>query len=412
MTANARLLDLSRIISRAGKTLTGVDRVELAYLKALIAQDTPCFGLVKTSVGFILLDREGMRGIARRAEEEEPWGKADRLSRVFRKLDDSARRGQSDARRLAMARTHRRGLGKMLARHLPEGSSYLNVGHSNLSDRVLHSVKHGAKARIAVMIHDAIPLDHPLYQTPVSVERFRDILGRVRAMADLVIYNSQATRRAVEGHMRHMGDKIPQGVVAHLGVDLPASTPGDLPKGLPPEGPYFVSVGTIEPRKNHALLIDIWERLVKQTPPQEMPHLVICGTRGWMNEEVFFRLDRSALMGEFVHEYADLSDGAVAALLEGASGALYPSFAEGYGLPMIEAAARGVPVVCAELPVFGELLKDYPIYASLKDSYLWQRRITSLAGIGRAKRADGPKRETPLTPPTWDDHFNVILKLT
>lgn len=409
---SARLLDVTRLFSRAGRGLTGVDRVELAYLKALVGRATPAFGLVRTPLGYLLLDENGLRGFAARIDGQTDWGQASRLSRVFGKLDVPQQRALSDLRRMAIARSHRRGLPRLLARYLPPHFAYLNVGHSNLNDRVIHAVKHGAQGRVVVLVHDTIPLDHPLLQTPKSVERFRDLLQKVRIHADLVIYNSRATRRDGERHMSAWGD-VPQGAVAPLGLDLAKPAPEELPPGLPPEGVYFVSVGTIEPRKNHALLLEIWERLVKQTPPQQMPHLVICGARGWMNEEVFFRMDRSALMGEHLHEAADLSDGAIAALLEGAAGALYPSVAEGFGLPVVEAAAMGVPVICADLPVYREVLKDIPVYASVKDSYLWQRRITSLANSARAQTARAATRDdTGFKAPTWQAHFNRVLKLT
>jgi glycosyltransferase involved in cell wall biosynthesis len=406
-----RLLDLTRLVSRAGRVLTGVDRVELAYLEALVADAVPARGLVRTSLGYVLLDEAGMQGIADRVRGCTEWGTQDALSKVFRKLDPMQRRAQSDMRRLAMARCPATGLRRMLKRALPPGSAYFNVGHNNLSDRVVQSLRHGPKAEIVVMVHDTIPLDHPLYQRPESVDRFRLMLKRTRTFADLVIYNSRATRKDAETHMAEWGP-VPPGVVAHLGVEVPAPKPDELPKGMPPEGAYFVTVGTIEPRKNHALLLEIWERMVKQTVPQEMPHLLICGHRGWNNEEVFFRLDRSALMGEHVHELPGLSDGAIAALLKGAAGALYPSFAEGYGLPPIEAAAMGVPIICADLSVYREVLKDIPVYASLKDSYLWQRRITTLADGHRAGRPAAGAKHPNFEPPTWKQHFNVILKMT
>ncbi|MEZ5714626.1 MAG: glycosyltransferase [Paracoccaceae bacterium] len=364
---------------------------------------------MRTPIGFLLLDTKGLEGFAARIEGRTPWGAASRLARVFGKLDAAQQRALSDLRRLSVARCGRPGLARMLRRSMKPSFAYLNVGHSNLNDRVLHTVKYGAKGRIAVMVHDTIPLDHPLYQTPASVERFREMLKRVQRHADLAIYNSRATRKDAERHMAGWDGPMPQGVVAHLGVDLAEPRPDELPPGLPPEGAYFVTVGTIEPRKNHALLLDVWERMVKQTPPQEMPHLVICGSRGWMNEEVFFRMDRSALMGEHVHEYAGLTDGAVAALLEGAAGALYPSFAEGYGLPQIEAAARGVPVICADLPATREILGDIPVYASLKDSYLWQRRIAAMAtGRAAARQAS----EGRFDPPGWKQHFNKVFSQT
>ncbi len=409
---SARLLDLTRLFSRAGRVLTGVDRVELAYLKALVGRRTPAFGLVRTPLGYLLLDETGMREITARIEGRTEWGKASRLSRVFGNLDEAQQRMLSDLRRLAIGRSHRRGISRLLARHLPPHFAYLNMGHSNLNDRVISAVKHGAKGRVVVLVHDTIPLDHPLLQTPKSVERFRDMLQKVRTHADLVIYNSRTTRRDAERHMSAWGG-VPQGAVAPLGVELAQPAPEELPPGLPPDGTYFVTVGTIEPRKNHALLLEIWERLVKQTPPQQMPHLVICGGRGWMNEEVFFRMDRSALMGEHLHEAPDLSDGAIAALLEGAAGALYPSVAEGFGLPVVEAAAMGVPVICADLPVYREILKDLPVYASVKDSYLWQRRITSLANSRQTQQAKpATQGEAGFEVPTWKAHFNRVLKLT
>ena len=405
---SARLLDVSRLVSRAGRVPTGIDRVELAYLREILRREAPAFGLARTPLGFVLLDRAGLEGLEARIAGRAPWGKADRLSRAFGKLDEAGRRAISDLRRLALARTHRAGLPRLLRSHLPEGFAYLNVGHSNINDRVFHAVRYGAKGRIVVMIHDTIPLDFPLYQTPDSVRRFGELLRKVRAGAGLVIYNSQATRESAERHMAEWGTP-PKGVVAHLGVDLAAPDAAALPKGMPPDAPYFLTVGTIEPRKNHMLLLEIWERLLKQTTPQEMPHLILAGTRGWKNEELFYRMDHSGLMGEYIHEYAGLSDGAVRALLDGAAGVLFPSFAEGYGLPAIEAAAAGVPLICADLPVYREVLKDIPVYASLKDSYLWQRRITTLArGRQTARRTDAEAFEAP----DWTQHFNKVFRLT
>ncbi|WP_137700981.1 glycosyltransferase family 4 protein [Marimonas lutisalis] len=406
----ACLLDLTRLVSRAGKGLTGVDLVELAYLRALVADRIAAFGLVRTSLGYILLDEAGMTGLAERIEGRVAWGPSDRLSKIFSRLDKAQKRAQSDMRRLARARAPKSGLRRMLARHLPQGTSYFNVGHTNLTDRVVHAVCHGLGGQIVVMVHDTIPLDHPLYQRPEAVTRFRAMLKQVSRWADLVIYNSRATRRDAERHFEEIG-KVPPGLVALLGVELAEPRPDELPTGLPPEGVYFVTVGTLEPRKNHTLLLEIWERMVKQTVPQDMPHLVICGQRGWMNEELFYRLDHSPLKGQHIHEYAGLSDGAIAALLEGAAGALYPSFAEGFGLPAAEAAARGVPVICAELPATREVLGDIPVYASLKDSYLWQRRITSLAEGHRAGRSAGGRSRDTFEPPTWDAHFNAVLKM-
>lgn len=404
----ARLLDLSRLVSRAGRKPTGIDRVERAYLDALLASDVPAFGLVRTPLGFLLLDEAGLEGLAARLDGRTPWGEASRLMSVFHSIDEGYQRALSDARRLAKARATRRLLGRMLKRHLPAGSTYVNVGHTNLTDFVTTGVKAIPGATITVMVHDTIPLDFPQYQRPEAPARFRLFLKRVAERADLVIYNSAATKADAERHMEAFG-RCPEGLVAHLGVDLPQAQAGALPKGLPPQAPYFVTVGTIEGRKNHAFLLSLWEQMEKQTPPQDMPELIFIGARGWANAEFFFRFDHSRLKSQFIHEVNDLDDEAMAALLDGASGALFPSLAEGYGLPVFEALARGVPVICPELPVYREVAGDIPVYASINDSYLWIRRIMTLAqgsGAGHGKGENGFK------PPKWADHFNLVLSRT
>lgn len=404
----ARLLDLSRLISRAERVMTGVDRVERAYLDAVLADDVPAFGLIRTPIGFLLLDETGLRALAEKFDGTRPWGEARRQMSIFHSIDARHHRALSDARKLAIARSIRRGLGRMLKRHLPKGSAYINVGHTNLTDYVTRGVKALAGATISVMVHDTIPLDWPDFQREGSPERFKLFLSKVAQRADLVIYNSAATQADAERHMAQLG-RVPRGMVAHLGVELPRADPSGLPKYFPPEEPYFVCVSTLEPRKNHLLLVDVWEQIEKQTPPQDMPHLIICGTRGWKNDELFFRLDGSRLKGRFIHELSGLDDGAMAALVEGAAGAAFPSFAEGYGLPVFEALARGTPVICADLPVYREVARDIPVYASLNDSYLWIRRVMSLA---ESKRAGRKAMIEAFDAPSWDAHFNLVLSET
>mgnify|MGYP001045012566 CR=1 FL=1 len=407
-TPHARLLDLSRLISRAGRVLTGVDRVERAYLDAVLKSDVPAFGLIRTPLGFLLLDEAGLRAFTTKIDGKAPWGPASRLAKVFSKLGPELQRALTDARKLAIARCTRRGLGRMLKRHLPDRTAYLNTGHSNLTDFVTTGIKALRGSTISVFVHDTIPLDLPHFQRDGSVERFELFLRRVSAKADLAIYNSRATQNSAETHMGQMG-RVPRGLVAHLGVELPQADPSALPKGMPFDEPYFLCVGTIEPRKNHLFLMDVWEQIEKQVPPQQMPHLIICGQRGWKNEEFFFRLDHSRLKGRFIHEVAGLSDGAIAALLDEAAGVVFPSLSEGYGLPVLEAAGRNIPVICTELPVYREILADIPVYASVNDSYLWIRRIMSLAESRRTGQR--PQKEA-FAPPTWTEHFNLVLSET
>ncbi len=406
----ARCLDLTRLISRVGRgPLTGVDRVEFAYLDHLLRARLPLFGLVQTRFGLVLLGPDGMEGMAARLRGDVAWGPPDLIGRLRRRMNPEKRRAEADLRRLSIARCRPRRLGAMLARHLPAGTAYLNVGHSNLTPDGLAAWRAVPQARVAVMIHDTIPLDRPDLQRPGMAQVFEWKLRAVARQADLILCNSEQTRRDVERWIYLYGIEPPRFVVAHLGVARPVPDPAAIPPDLDLSRPWFVTLGTIEPRKNHALLLDIWEQLAAERSASQMPQLFILGSRGWRNKDVFARLDSSPVMGRHVFERAGLSDGAVAALMQGAAAVLFPSRAEGYGLPPAEAAALGAPVICANLPVYDEILGNIPVYAESDDVYLWKQSIERLADAERAgQTAETPYRDIP----TWADHFNLVLKVT
>ncbi len=389
----ARLIDVTRLASRAGLFATGVDRVELAYVQALAADgNAPAFGLCRTALGFVLLDRMGLLALAHSVTTRD-FPAPDLLSRLNRRLSHAARLGQSFARRHAIARA-RRGRLKRLLRRLPHGFTYYNVGHSNLTAPVCRAIRAQPSARIAVMIHDTIPLDFPEMQRAGSVAQFSAKLVVAQKYADRLICTSDACAFDVT---RHMGGKgpMPPIITAHLGIHLPTPVPEDIPPGIMPLRPYFVSLGTIEPRKNHAMLLDIWEDWGPGAP-----ELLICGTRGWRNAEVFVRLDEGV---PHVTEVSGLSDGAIASLLQRSQGLLFPSVAEGFGLPPLEAASLGVPVVCADLPACRELLGNWAVYVGGQDRYLWQNEIKRLL------QATSTDCRDPLRPPDWPAHFRTVF---
>ncbi len=405
MAVPARLLDLTRLMSRVGHgAMTGVDRVEAAYLARLTLLPDPLFGLVRTALGFVLLDDQGVKAVQARLNGQIAWGAPDLLSRLTHRTTPMRRRAESDLRRLAIARTGRRNLAPMLARHLPKGAIWLNVGHTNLTDTMFNAI-HGANGRAHVLVHDMIPLEYPGFQRPGTVEVFERRMRAVSTGADLVIYNSEASAQAAERYFSNWG-RVPRGIVAHLGIDVPVPDPKALPPGLDLAQPYFVALGTIEPRKNHALLLDIWAEMAKETAP---PTLFIIGKRGWNNDAVFARLDRHPAG---VVELNNLGDGAMAALVQGARALLFPSIAEGFGLPPCEAHALGTPVLASDLPVIHEVLGNIPIYASPVDMYSWRKTIQAMSAETEARQSTMFAQEHGPGLPTWEAHFNRVLRVS
>lgn len=366
--------------------MTGIDRVELAYLRRLSAGSDPFFALARTARGYLLLDKDGAREMAQRFVSKS-FGDISLLKKAMGRSPTPRNRAATDMRKLAVDRCLHIRLGAMLRRHMPDGSWYFNTGITNLDDTLLGGL-HSADIHIAVLVHDVIPVEAPQYSG--DVVRFKRYLDAVERNADLVIYNSRDTRARTEAVMA----THPPAIVAHLGVEVAVSEL--LPLELKPKAPYFVYVSTIEPRKNHALLLDIWEDW-----GETAPKLVLVGGRGWKNTEVFERLDRGI---DRVIEAPDLSDGQVSSLLIGSNGLLFPSRLEGFGLPPMEAAMLEVPVLAAPLPALREVMGDIPIYEDISKPYRWRKQIEHLA--------EQRRRPAPFLAPTWTDHFNTVLRQT
>jgi glycosyltransferase involved in cell wall biosynthesis len=300
----------------------------------------------------------------------------------------------------------------MLAAHLPQGTTYLNLGHSNLTPRVLGALR-DQNARVVVMLHDLIPLSHPDTQRPQLRAQFAAMVDRVQQGADLILCNSAATEAEVTAHMAAHGaalGTVPQTLVAPLGLDLAAQTatqPVTMPAGFDPSLPFVMTLGTIEPRKNHAILLDVWDQLLADKVSLQ---LVICGQRGWLNEAVFQRLDQWKALGTGVFEIAGLSDGQLAELMGRAEALVFPSLAEGYGLPVLEARARGCPVICSDLAVFREHLGNNAVYLPANDAYSWIITMTELAQAAQASPHQARAELARFVPPRWQQHFDLVAQ--
>jgi glycosyltransferase involved in cell wall biosynthesis len=278
---------------------------------------------------------------------------------------------------------------------------YLNIGHTGLNDPGFAAWVRGANVRPIYFVHDLIPITHPEYCREGEKSRHVSRMRTVLTTGAGVIGNSQATldELATFGRASHL-PSLPSRA-AWLGTTERLAPVGSVST---PDRPTFVVLGTIEGRKNHLMLLQIWERLIRRFNT-DAPRLLIIGQRGWECEQVFNLLDQSAQLKKSVVELSNCSDEALAGHLAGARALLFPSLVEGYGLPLIEALRAGTPVIASDLPVFREIGEGIPDFLGPLDEAAWEQAILDYAEPDSQARQSQLQRLEGYRAPTWEDHF-------
>jgi len=377
-------VDVTRLLRRLrdGRLPTGVDRVCLAYVRHFRQQAQALLIEGQLAVG---LDVKASGALFDALLAWEKWSLPSSLWNAVTTLL------------------------RMRLRTVPDGSWVLNMGHSGLDRPGYLAWLKRKEIRLIVMAHDLIPITHPEFcradATAAHERRLQVILGQAAG----IVSNSQVTATALQRHAEELQVTVPPLEVIPLGVDAAWKSHAQPRDGIP-QSPYFLMLSTIEPRKNHAFLLHLWERLCHESMSEPTPSLLLIGQKGWMCDGVIERLLYDETLRPWVTWLPSCSDGDLAYYLDHAQALLFPSAVEGYGLPLLEALQRGTPVLSSPLPAFHEVAGDIPDYLSLDDEAEW------LAAIRDYSRTDHPRRLAQLQrlagyqPPSWEEHFRAFAK--
>ena len=221
--------------------------------------------------------------------------------------------------------------------------------------------------RIVIIIYDLIPLMHPEFFKDWLVEKFTSRLPYATTNTDLFVAISQATEKAL---IKYLSDHIlfKQPTTTHflLGADLDLivntlQVRENVQALFSNKKPYLC-VGTIEPRKNHELLLDAFDEIWKNN---QKVHLCIIGGYGWKSEKLIERINNHPNLDKNLTWFSDLNDTELSHCYNNAKALIFPSIIEGFGLPLIEALHYGCPVMASDIPVFREIGGDRCSYFSI-----------------------------------------------
>ncbi len=285
----------------------------------------------------------------------------------------------------------------MASSALPDGPIiYLNVSHRSWLDlEGLRNSLPGRDVSIVAMVHDLMPITCSNFFPQSLCEDFSLGFNKLVEQAELLLVNSEHTRREVVERVGSGGrrgalhvEPIPLAVrVERVGTGTAVA-------------PSFVHIGTVDRRKNVELLFEVWR--VLSEAGGRVPTLHLVGAHSQELPSKWKAIERH------VQTHEGLDDVGVGRLLEGSRALLFPSTAEGFGLPVVEALARGVPALASDLPAIRETVGGLAELLSPDDVGAWVRAVSDYTEARSPRRQAQIARLSRYRAPTWREHFEHL----
>lgn len=216
---------------------------------------------------------------------------------------------------------------------------------------------------IAAQIYDIMAITHFQYFTLHFSYTFMEYIGAHLMYADLIIVSTHASLDILRDFAAKVGIEHINGCVAYLGANFQKrdDTKKDVRaeiKAIATRGKFILMVGTIEPRKNHKLLLDAFDFGLKELDY----NIIFAGKIGWKNEDFLEKMRAHPCYETRIFHVGEVADSEVDYLYKHAKVVAFPTHMEGFGLPLVEALERGVPVIATDINVLKEIGKDYCYY--------------------------------------------------
>jgi glycosyltransferase involved in cell wall biosynthesis len=261
-------------------------------------------------------------------------------------------------------------------------------------------------AKIVLLMYDLIPLRHPQFTHALVPPIFKLWMDRMLPIADAVVSISKATEVDLHAFAQEQRIGLPPSGHFRLGSDPQrAAQGGGTVRGALGSflsgAPSFAAIGSFEPKKNYGFLLAVFESLWAEG---EDVRLLIIGRETAECEALVARMRTHPEQGRRLLTLFDASDGEVARAYEVCRALVFPSLAEGFGLPLVEARTRGAQVIASDLPCFEELadagVQTYPRHSP--------EALARLVLEHARRAASRPPRMPPFT---WKDSAQALRHL-
>jgi len=264
--------------------------------------------------------------------------------------------------------------------------------------------------RFAVLIYDLIPVTHPSSVNDDNALMFRRWLDGMIENADLMLAISAYSRRALLAYATERKGRLPAADVLPLGTGFRPSTRSVRAEAMAKfPSRYVLFVSTLSIRKNHQLVAKVWQALIAKHGAAKMPHLVFVGQIGWLVADFMAELRANRYLDGKIVIVSDLSDAEVRQAYDACLFTIYPSLAEGWGLPIAESFEHGKLCVASNRTSMPEVGGDLADYIDPEDL------AGATAVIERAifdeeyrRRREAQIRES-YRPASWAESFSSLL---
>lgn len=268
-------------------------------------------------------------------------------------------------------------------------------------------------ATVGLVLYDLIPIMHHDFFFPIQIERFEKWTQEAVQNVDFIMAISKTVANDMREYIQtyapdnQLKNRIDSFV---LGSKIDKAT-SQTPVREKVQNIFtsdnnlsvYLAVSTIEPRKNYGYLLDAFDRIWKKFPDAR---LLIVGRTGYKSDAFLKRVASHQLHEKSLYMFHDISDCELDYCYQNAKALIFPSHAEGFGLPIVEALFKGLPVFASDIPIFREVGRDFCTYFDQTNPDSLADIICKIESEGKMPPVAKPEK---LSLTSWTDSCRELL---